>query len=158
MDGSDRVEVSTRIARLATRQGARVATAESLTGGLLASDLALAPHAALWYRGGVVACAPEVRRDVLYVRSGPIVSERAVLDMADGVALLLGATVAVAVSGVAGPLPSEGSAPGTVWFGVRHDGSTGAELHHFAGAPDAVCEATRDTALDLLLRGLDGAL
>ena len=153
MEGSH-IDTATRIARLADANGITVASAESMTGGLLAADLARAPDMAGWFRGGVVACTTAVQRDVLCVRPGPVISERAVIDMADGVALLLGATAAVAVSGVAGPLPFEGQQPGTVWFGVRSGTTTFAEVHHLHGEPEAICVDTCSTALELLLHGL----
>lgn len=149
-----RRRAAARIAHLAENRGIHIATAESLTGGLLASDLAQAPDASSWFRGGVVAYSPEVKRDVLCVRTGPVVSEHAVLDMADGVAALLGATATVAVSGVAGPTPLEGKDPGTVWIGVRHGSSAVAQLHHLTGEPQAICTKTCALALALLLRGL----
>lgn len=151
---ADQNDTAARIADVAARRGIRIATAESFTGGLLAAELSRASAMDAWYRGGLVACAPEVKRQVLYVRAGPIVSERAVIDMADGVALLLGATTSVAVSGVAGPNPDEDHQPGTVWIGVRHGPSTVAELRHLTGTPDDICAATCSGALDLLLRRL----
>jgi len=154
MEGNARDDVVAMIGRLAERQGIRIATAESLTGGLLASDLSRDPTSDAWFSGGVVACADEVKRNVLCVRPGPVVSERAALDMADGVALLLGATDAVAVSGVPGPATVEGNHPGTVWVAVRHGTATLAEVHHLAGEPDDICATTRTLALALLLRTL----
>ncbi len=142
------------VGRSAKQRGLQVATAESLTGGLLAADLAQTPGAASWFRGGVVAYSAEVKRDVLFVRPGPVVSERAVLDMADGVALLLGANTTVAVSGVAGPGSLEGKRPGTVWFAVRNGSTTTAELRDLSGDPGEICDQTCAIALSLLLRRL----
>lgn len=143
-----------RIADLAERRGIRVASAESMTGGLLAAEFAAAPHAPTWYLGGVVANANDVKRNVLCVRTGPLIAERAVMDMADGVALLLGATASVAVSGVLGPDRVEGNAPGTVWFGIRNEIETFAQVHHFRGTPDEICAKTCSTALALLVKGV----
>ena len=91
MDGSDRVKVSTRIARLATRQGARVATAESLTGGLVGARVTGIPGASDTFRGAVVSYASEVKFDVLGVPEGPVVSAEAAKAMAEGARRVLGA-------------------------------------------------------------------
>lgn len=139
---------------LLDRCGLTVAVAESLTGGDLSSRLARMDGASDWFRGGLVAYASAVKHDVLGVRPGPVVSEQAVLDMADGVARLLNAELAVAVTGVGGPDPQDGLAPGTVWIGVRLGEHHAAELHHFPGDPGEVCATTCDAALDLLVATL----
>lgn len=153
----DPTPTAEQIAEIALARDLRVATAESLTGGRLAASLARANDAGTWFRGGVVAYAAEVKHDVLAVRPGPVVSETAVREMAEGVADLLGADAAVAVSGAAGPSPLEGQPPGTVWFGVHVGDTTVAELHHLDGDPDDVCAQTCAVALDLLLAHLTDA-
>ena len=70
--------------------------------------------------------------------------------MATSVAELLGADLAVAVTGAGGPQPQDGQPPGTVWFGVFVDGSARTELRHFDGDPGDVVEATTAHALFLL--------
>jgi nicotinamide-nucleotide amidase len=99
----------------------------------------------------VVAYSAEVKRQLLGVRPGPVVSRGAVLDMARGAALLFDADCAVAVSGVGGPDPQDGLPPGTVWLAVVAGDHQRAELHRFAGDPDEVCAATCDAAVALLL-------
>lgn len=154
-DGSTqaRDELAGAVAELAMNGSHRIAVAESLTGGLLANDLARAESASDWFLGGVVSYARQVKHEVLKVRPGPVVSPEAARDMAGGVALLLGATSAVAVTGVGGPDEQDGQPPGTVWIGSCHNGSTTATLHHFSGSPAEICAATCQAALETL-RGL----
>ena len=140
-----------RVAELADRLGRRsltVAVAESLTGGLVTQVLARGPDASDWLRGGVVAYASEVKHDVLAVRPGPVVSREAALDMATGVARLLGADVGLALTGVGGPDPQDGIEPGSVWIAVHLDGDTQAALHHFPGEPAEVCDAACRTIIE----------
>lgn len=142
-----------RVAALAERiqnRGLTVATAESLTGGLLTEILARGPGASDWLRGGLVAYMSEVKHEVLGVRPGPVVSEGAALDMAAGTARLLGAGVGAAVTGVGGPDPQDGQPPGTVWMGLHVDGETVAALHHFEGGPVQICDATCRTMIGWL--------
>ncbi|WP_438353299.1 CinA family protein [Microbacterium sp. CJ88] len=110
------------LARLAER-GWSIAVAESLTGGLVASTLVDVPGASASLRGGVVAYATDVKRDVLGVDADLLAVEGAVhpevaRQMAEGVRRLLGADVGVATTGVAGPEPQDGHAVGTVCIAV----------------------------------------
>jgi nicotinamide-nucleotide amidase len=92
---------------------ATVATAESLTGGLVCATLVSVPGASDVVRGGVVAYAAEVKIAALGVPE-VLVAERGTVDadvaaaMAAGVRDRLGATYGVSTTGVAGPGPSEG--------------------------------------------------
>jgi PncC family amidohydrolase len=98
-----------------TRRGWTLAVAESLTGGLLADHFARLPEAGSWFRGGIVAYAEGVKRSLLDIGDAPVVSEGAARAMAETAARLLGAEVAVAVTGVGGP---EGTGPHAASDGV----------------------------------------
>jgi nicotinamide-nucleotide amidase len=142
--------LSEQIAADAVRNGLTVAVAESLTAGRIASALGASSDAAVWFRGGVVAYASEVKHAVLAVPEGPVVCERAALSMADAAAELLGADVAVAVTGVGGPGRQDGQPPGTVWLAIAYDDTARAELQRFGGEPADVVQATVVRALELL--------
>ena len=103
-------------------QGLTLATAESLTGGLIGSRLTDVPGSSRAFRGSVVAYSGDVKRELLGVPEGPVVGEEAVSAMAAGVCRVLGADVSVAVTGVAGPDPQDGQEPGTVWMATCVDG------------------------------------
>jgi nicotinamide-nucleotide amidase len=148
--------VADEIARLAGAQGLTLATAESLTGGKIACQLAAADSSSEWFAGSVVAYQPRVKHEVLKVPQGPLVSEQCAAAMAEGVAGLLGADLTVAVTGVGGPDHQEGQPPGTVWFGLFFEGETQSELRSFSGAPGRVVDDTTAHALRLLLSRLSG--
>ena len=101
--------------------GLTVAAAESLTGGLVCSALVDVPGASAVLRGSVTAYATELKAQVLGVDAarlasvGPVDAQVA-QEMADGAAQLLGADVAVATTGVAGPGPADGHEAGTVYI------------------------------------------
>jgi nicotinamide-nucleotide amidase len=143
-----------QIARLADKQGLSLATAESLTGGQIACQLAAASSSADWFAGSVVAYMPHVKYDVLKVPEGPLVTEQCAAAMAEGVAGLLGADLTVAVTGVGGPDDEEGQPPGSVWFGLRTHGETQTEFRRFSGEPAQIVDATTGHALRLLLASL----
>jgi nicotinamide-nucleotide amidase len=104
------------------RHGLTIAVAESLTGGLLIAELISVPGASAVVRGGVVAYATELKADLLGVdrtllaASGPIHPDVA-RQMATGARERLGADVGISTTGVAGPDPQDGHAPGEVWLG-----------------------------------------
>ena len=127
-----------------------VAVAESLTGGLLCSCFARQEGASEWFRGGVVAYARMTKERLLDIGDAPVVSEAAARAMAARVAELLSADVAIAVTGVGGPDPEDGIAPGTVWIARYSGGETDAHLLRFDGDPTSVCNQTCDAAEALL--------
>lgn len=104
-----------------TQTGLTIAAAESLTGGLVCSALVDVPGASVVLRGSVTAYATELKAQVLGVDAarlasvGPVDAQVA-QEMADGAAQLLGADVAVATTGVAGPGPADGHEAGTVYI------------------------------------------
>ncbi|MEH3075467.1 MAG: nicotinamide-nucleotide amidohydrolase family protein [Quadrisphaera sp.] len=136
-----------------------VATAESLTAGLVSARLADVPGASDVLRGGVVSYATDVKSSVLGVssdqleRTGPV--HRAVAEaMASGVTRLLGADVGVATTGVAGPGPHDGHPAGTVVVAVSTADGVSAEVLRLPGDRAAVREGAVRGALDLLARVL----
>jgi len=116
-----------------------LATAESCTGGLLASTLTDTPGSSEWFAGSVVAYSNEVKARLLGVPSEVLeehgaVSEPVVLAMAEGVLKAMGAHVSVAISGVAGPGGGTPEKPvGTVWMAWAWPGGTRARRYNFAG-------------------------
>jgi nicotinamide-nucleotide amidase len=146
-----------QLAELVGRHELTVATAESLTAGNLASHLGRATASGDWYCGGVVAYRKEVKHAVLHAPPGPVVSEDAARAMAKSVAELMGAHVALAVTGEAGPQCQEDVPPGTVWFGMYRRGEVWAEHHVFDGEPESVLAQTIGRSLDLLLELADNS-
>jgi nicotinamide-nucleotide amidase len=131
--GVDDETIEHAVAGLLERQGLTLGLAESLTGGLMASRLVDLAGASVFFRGGVVSYASEVKRDVLSVPDGPVVSAEAVEAMASGAAKVLGADVGLSVSGVAGPDEQEGKPVGTVYIGLFLDGEASSTLVRLPG-------------------------
>lgn len=139
--------------------GATVATAESLTGGLVCATLVSVPGASDVVRGGVVAYAPEVKTTMLGV-DAVLIAERGTVDadvaaaMARGAAERLGATYGLATTGVAGPDASEGKPPGTVHIAVAGPDGVQTRLLALAGDRDAIRSGTVAALLSLLVATL----
>ncbi len=117
---------------------ATIATAESITGGLVVGALTEVPGSSAVVNGGVVAYNVSVKHELLGVPEavladhGPVHPDTAMW-MALGVARRLGATTALATTGVAGPEPHGGSAPGRVLFGWWHRGHGGVAQAQLSG-------------------------
>jgi nicotinamide-nucleotide amidase len=142
-------------------RGWSLAVAESLTGGLVCATLVTVPGASAVLRGGVVAYATDLKAALLSVDEALLEARGAVdpdvaVAMAVGVRTRLAADVGIATTGVAGPDPQDGKAPGTVHVAVvTPDGVRGRELR-LGGDRSAVRTATVDAALELARDALRG--
>ncbi|MDQ0864215.1 CinA family protein [Arthrobacter globiformis] len=107
----------------AVGRGVTVATAESLTAGMVAAVLADTPGASAMLQGGVVSYNNTLKRDVLGVPQDLLdavgsVDEAVAAAMAQGARRVCAADLAVSTTGVAGPDAHDGKAVGTVFVGV----------------------------------------
>jgi len=152
--GIDDENMETVVLEELVSQGLTLATAESMTGGLIATRLTEVPGSSRAFLGSVVSYANSVKREILNVPEGPVISEQAVLSMAIGVCEALGADVSVAVTGVAGPDSQEGQEPGVVWIGTCVDGEAKAVEVRFPYNRTMARQLTVITALDILRRRL----
>lgn len=139
--------------------GATVATAESLTGGLVCATLVSVPGASDVVRGGVVAYAPDLKIELLGVADELLVQKGTVdgdvaCAMAEGVRQRLSATYGMATTGVAGPEPSEGKPAGTVHIAIAGPGGVGSRLLDLPGDRDTVRQGTVDALLSWLVATL----
>lgn len=152
---SSGTRLAEEIAAAASASGRTIAVAESLTGGHAAALLAAAPQASDWFRGAVVAYAPEVKFEVLGVRPGPVVTAACAREMAIGVRARLRADIGVAATGVGGPGVEEGEPPGTVHLAcVGPDGEVVEKRVELDGPPERVVEVAVILLLDLVYQAL----
>ena len=131
-----------------------LATAESMTGGLVSSRIVDTPAASTWFKGGVVTYASEVKFAVLGVRRGPVISEECAVEMAEGVRRLLGTDVGLSVTGVAGPDRQEDQPVGTAWLGLALPSGSEAVLVRLPGDRPRIRQLAAISLLDLLRRKL----
>lgn len=139
----------------AVAAGLTVATAESLTGGMLASSLVQVPGASGMFSGGVIAYQNEVKVRVLGVdeerlRTHGAVDEQIASQMALGACRVTGARVGLSTTGVAGPQDHQGQPVGAVFVGVALDGAVQSYAYHFEGDRAAIRQQATDEALALL--------
>ena len=145
----------------ARRNGAMIATAESCTGGLIAGALTEVPGSSDVFDRGFVTYSNAAKSDMLGVDPETIktfgaVSEEVALAMASGALRHSDATLAVSVTGVAGPGGSDHKPEGRVCFGIAQNGTMPrVETIDFGPLGRAeVRQATVSHALHLLLSAL----
>lgn len=135
------------------RRGQTLATAESLTGGLIGALLTGVPGASVSYLGGVISYATRLKATLAGVdpatlaAHGPV-AELTARQMAAGVAARCGADWGLAVTGVAGPTGQDGHPVGQVFIGVARAGVTDwSEELLLTGDREAVRRQSADRAL-----------
>jgi nicotinamide-nucleotide amidase len=153
--GLDDESMEDAVAALLVERGLTLAVAESLTGGLVAARLVNVPGASAWFRGGVVTYASDLKRTLLDVPPGPVVSEEAAAAMATGVRRVMDADVGLGVTGVAGPDPQDGQPPGTVFLAVATGGGEPITTPvRLPGDRERIRQFSCISLLDLLRRSL----
>ncbi|QFU08579.1 Nicotinamide-nucleotide amidohydrolase PncC [Rhodobacteraceae bacterium THAF1] len=141
----------------ARRKGVRIATAESCTGGLISAAITDPAGASDVFDYGFVTYSNGAKQKLLGVWSETLemfgaVSEEVAREMARGARTRARATIAVSVTGIAGPGGSETKPEGRVCFGLSGPRGTRTETVEFGAlGRDQVRAATRDHALELLL-------
>ncbi len=135
-------------------RGLSLGLAESVTGGLVAGRITNVPGASDVFRGCVVSYASEVKFDVLGVPEGPVVSEAAAAAMAVGAQRVLGADVALSLTGVAGPAEQDGMPVGTLCVGIAIGDAVMTRALRMPGLRDQMRQMSVISALDLLRRAL----
>jgi nicotinamide-nucleotide amidase len=149
---------------LARSKGAKIATAESCTGGLIAGAITDIAGSSDMFDRGFVTYSNAAKTEMLGVRAATLrqfgaVSEEVAREMADGALARSAAGLAVSVTGIAGPGGSEHKPEGRVCFGLAATGAeTRTETVDFGPLGRAeVRRATVVHALAMLQRALRGA-
>lgn len=106
----------------------RLVTAESCTGGWIAKAITDVPGSSAWFECGIVAYSYEAKQALLGVRPETLeihgaVSRETVVEMVSGALVQSGASIAIAVTGIAGPEGgSTGKPIGSVWISWKRRG------------------------------------
>jgi nicotinamide-nucleotide amidase len=145
----------------ARRLGAKIATAESCTGGLIAAAITDVAGSSDVFDRGFVTYSNAAKTEMLGVSEATLaahgaVSEAVAREMAEGALARSAATLAVSVTGIAGPGGSEFKPEGRVCFGLAVAGrETVVETVDFGAlGRDQVRRAAVDHALELLIGAL----
>lgn len=143
-----------RLIGLLEERGETLATAESLTGGMVGAALTDVPGVSAVYRGGVVVYATDLKAKLAGVPEdllgavGPVHPDTAAA-LATGVRERLGATYGLATTGVAGPDPQAGIEAGTVYVAAAGPGSVQVRKLQLTGDRTAIRRASVQAVLEL---------
>ena len=122
--GFEEASVEELVHNILINKGLTLATAESCTGGAIASKFTAQAGASAYFLCGVVSYSNESKNSVLGVEMSDItqfgaVSEQVAMAMAQGARAISGADFAISTTGIAGPTGGSKEKPvGTVWIGV----------------------------------------
>lgn len=157
-----------RVLHLAKDKNLTIASAESLTAGLISSALAEIPGASQVLLGAVVSYSITIKEHVLGVDKTILdtpelgaVSAECAQQMAEGLSHLMGANFSISATGIAGPTGEEPGKPvGTVYLGlcVRDDFgivSTSTKLLHIKGTRQEVRAQAAASALNMIYEAMN---
>ena len=136
-----------------------ITTAESCTGGLIASQITKISGSSDIFKGSVVTYCNEIKEQELGVQKQTMINHGAVSietvsEMLDGVIEKFDATFAIAVSGIAGPGGGSDEKPvGTVVIGIKNIfGHKDVQIYHFNGNREEVQKQASRVGLELILK------
>lgn len=150
------------VSRLLLENNLTIATAESCTGGLLASRLTDVPGSSAYFSRGVISYSNESKSELLEVDEKLItahgaVSSQVVKAMAEGIKTLSGTDIGIAISGIAGPQGGSDEKPvGTIYIGVAYkEEPTFSQKYRFSGNRKDIKMASSELALDIIRIKMD---
>lgn len=158
--GEDLETLPEAVARLMESNNITLATAESCTGGTIASKLTAIAGASAYFKGGVVAYSNEVKMCALGVQHDTLekfgaVSEQTAREMAEGARQRLSTDFAVATTGIAGPAGGTPDKPvGTVWIAVAGPNGTETRLKKFGDDRLRTIERTANEVFSMLINAI----
>jgi len=144
------------------RANEMLATAESCTGGWAAQVVTSAAGSSAWFERGFVTYSNAAKQELLGVRAETLrahgaVSEETAREMARGALERSQGTIAVSITGVAGPAGGTAEKPvGTVCFAWARGGEVRSETRRFAGDRESIRRQSVILALEGVMRALDG--
>jgi len=154
-------ERTARVVAALAGRGETVAAAESLTAGLVTAAITRVAGSSAVLRGGLVVYATDLKASLAGVDAALLAEHGAVhpevaRQLAEGARARCGATWGLGLTGVAGPDPQDGAAPGTVHLGLAGPTGPAVRTVTLGGGRHEVRAGSVAAALDLLLEHLVG--
>lgn len=148
------------VGKLLLKRNKTISTAESCTGGYLASLITSISGSSAYFKGSILAYSNEIKNNLLDVNleilnSKGAVSEEVVMQMAKNIRLKLNTSIGISTSGVAGPTGGSDEKPvGTVWIGYSDENTTFAKKYVFGNLRENNIRLASIYALNLVLNEL----
>lgn len=137
-----------------------ISTAESCTGGLVASYLTSIPGSSKYFTSGIVSYSNDAKIKLLNVNSKTLdkfgaVSEEVAKEMAIGSLKIANSDIAVSITGIAGPEGITKNKPvGMVCFGIATSEEVKSTTHYFSGTRSVIRKKSCEIALKLILSSI----
>lgn len=154
------MELEEEAVKILKEKGYSLTTAESCTGGMIASTLINVAGISEIYKEGYITYANDSKQKLLGVEAEALeqfgaVSEEVALQMAKGAAMAAGAEVSIAVTGIAGPGGGTLEKPvGLVYIGCYVNGKIAVRKNLFTGDRLSVRKSASEQALRFLIKCL----
>ncbi len=162
MNDPELADLATRLQSVLLVRGMTLATAESCTGGLIGHTLTEIPGSSDYYLGGVISYSDRIKEAQLGVDAHTLASHGAVsaqtcVAMAEGVRARFGATVGVAVTGIAGPSGGTAAKPvGLTYVCVADEDGHEVRRHMWQSDRHGNKQLSAGACLELALERLGG--
>lgn len=153
--------IEENLVRILFERALKITTAESCTGGMIASTLVNVAGVSDVFESGYITYSEEAKMHVLGVKQETldkytVYSEEVAREMAEGAARAAGADAALSVTGIAGP---DGGTPdfpvGLCYIGCYYDGETVVERHVFEGDRQHIRTAITEAAIRLAIKVME---
>lgn len=149
-------ELGAKVNKTLKTKNFTIATAESCTGGLIASRLTDFAGASNYFNGGVVAYSNEIKKEILRVKSETLeqfgaISSQTALEMATNVREIFNSTFGLSTTGVAGPSTSENKPVGLVFIAIAGENFAEVKEFHFKGSRSEIKFQAADAAFQILM-------
>lgn len=138
------------VLEMCRQRGLTLGLAESVTGGLVGARLTGVAGSSDVFVGSIVSYATTVKRELLGVGDGPVVSETAAREMANGARKCLGSDIGLALTGVAGPDEQDGQPVGSLFVGLSGPGFDEVRRVMLPGQREQMRQFSVITALGML--------
>ena len=154
--GTDRETLEQVVVQTLIERGLTLGTAESCTGGLIASRITDVPGSSAAFLAGIVSYSNEAKVKLLGVPEDLIkehgaVSEEVARAMAEGIRRVTGADIGISVTGIAGPSGGTPEKPvGLVYMAMSNKDGTVARKDRFVGGRVDIKQRTSQTALNMV--------
>lgn len=157
------VELAERVQRVLIERKLTLSSAESCTGGLLGHVLTEVPGSSDYYLGGIISYSDGLKREQLGVEAATLekhgaVSAQTCVAMAQGARSRYGSSIAVAVTGIAGPGGGSDSKPvGLTYIGLADENGHDVRRHLWHGDRHSNKVQSVTACLELILERLSSA-
>jgi len=152
----DENSIEEQIAQWLTDQKLTISTAESCTGGRIASILSAVPGASAYFKGSVVSYATSAKHDVLkidnaFIEKYSVVSAEITSEMARRVRGMFNSDIAIATTGNAGPTKGDSNAEiGTVFIAIADANGIVVEKFNFGSHRERVTQKAVNKSLEMI--------